>query len=185
MCEFACEIDMKHRKKIFKIFALVSLFCVFVFNLLIQLRVEPVLYFGAEISNPFQAEGDFYDPVKGHTGIDLGMPEGSALSLPVPIRVVDVREQYEMGTTLYAKDAWGNILVFSHLSEVLFEVGDLVKGGETFALSGNTGKATTGPHLHFEILAPEAQAGYEEMTRTLGNYSGWNVDPEGYLEVLL
>lgn len=166
-------------------FALVSLCFVLMFSLFKLTNSLPTLYFGSRISNPFQAEGDFYDPIKGHTGIDLGMPEGSPLSLPVPLRLVDLREQYEMGTTVYAKDAWGNILVFSHLSEVFFEVGDLVKGGETFALSGNTGAATTGPHLHFEILAPEAQAGYEEMTRTLGNYSGWNVDPVGYLETVL
>ena len=173
-----CKAALLRLSALFLLWILLGL-CLF-----LTFRETTPLYFGATISNPFQADGDFYDPVKGHTGIDLGMKEGSSLSLPVPIRVVDLREQYEMGTTLYAEDAWGNILVFSHLSEVLFEVGDLVKGDEVFALSGNTGKATTGPHLHFEIIAVEAEVGYEEMTRSLGNYSGWNVDPVEYLDIV-
>lgn len=133
------------------------------------------------MGNPFQAKGDFYDPIKGHTGIDIGMFEGTELSLPVPMRVVDIREQYEMGNVLYAEDAWGNVLVFAHLSEILVDLGNLVKSDEIFALSGNTGAATKGPHLHFEIIANEAEEGYEIMTRSLGNYSGYNIEPMAYL----
>lgn len=149
-----------------------------------RLKPEPTLYFGDTITNPFQDKGDFYDPVKGHTGIDLGTPVGTPISLPVPLRVVDILVQNEMGNVLYTKDAWGNILVFAHLSEILVDEGDIIKADQVFAKTGNSGKATTGPHLHFEIIAEEPQAGYEIMTRSLGNYRGYNIDPLSYWETL-
>lgn len=41
--------------------------------------------------------------------------------------------------------------VYYHLSEVFAKVGSWVKVGEVIAMSGGTGKYTTGPHLHFAM----------------------------------
>ncbi len=172
---------MKRQNRFISVLLLALLLGVLLLQVLGLFKWEESLYFGYRLSNPFQAKGDFYDPVKGHTGIDIAAPEGTPLSMTVPLRVVDIRQQNEMGTCLYAEDAWGNILVFAHLNEILTTEGALIKADEIFAKTGNTGTATKGPHLHFEILSEEPEMGYEIMTRSLGNYSGYNINPVDYL----
>lgn len=175
---------MKHSRCLVPSLVLTLLLGVLLLQIFSLFTSEATLYFGHRLSNPFQAKGDFYDPVKGHTGIDLATPEGTPLSMTVPLRVVDIRQQNEMGTCLYVQDAWGNVLVFAHLNEIFPTEGALIKADEVFARTGNTGTATKGPHLHFEILSTEAEVGYEIMTRTLGNFSGYNINPVDYLSEL-
>jgi murein DD-endopeptidase MepM/ murein hydrolase activator NlpD len=40
---------------------------------------------------------------------------------------------------------------YKHNSRNLKQLGAKVKAGEAVAIIGNTGEATSGPHLHFEI----------------------------------
>lgn len=142
-------------------------------------------YFGHQISNKFRAKTPkgFYDEVKGHTGIDLLMPIGTPLSLPVFSKVEKVLKQTEMGTTLYLS-VGNEILVFAHLSEVLYSPNDDIPPGYIFARSGNSGTKTTAPHLHLEVLAPKPEHGAEMMSRTLGGFKGYNIDPATYLDSL-
>lgn len=174
---------MKHKKKI-QVVGLASLWLILLILILPYFAEKPTLYFGYHLSNPFQHEGDFYDPVKGHTGIDIATPLDTELAMPVPLRVVDIRVQNEMGNCLYTEDAWGNILVFAHLNAIYPEVGEFIKSNEIFALTGNTGTATKGPHLHFEIISETPDAGYEIMSRSLGNYTGYNINPVNYWALL-
>lgn len=141
-------------------------------------------YFGYPVVNGYrsQSPAGFYDPVKGHTGVDISCPEGTALALPTVNTVVAVKQQPEMGLTLYLRDSVGNILVFSHLSSVSVNVGDEVAANSVFANTGNTGSATTGAHLHFEIICKTPEVGGEMMSRTLGEFSGYNIDPLPYLD---
>lgn len=45
----------------------------------------------------------------------------------------------------------GMISVYKHASKLLKKQGQIIKQGETIALVGNTGKITSGPHLHLEL----------------------------------
>lgn len=140
-------------------------------------------FFGYEVINGFRSHRPkgFYDPKKGHTGIDIDCPVGTELTLPGTFTVRSIRKQKEMGLVLYLEDTDGSILVFAHLSETLVKVGDTVQG-QVFAKTGNTGSATTGPHLHFEIISKLPEAPNNDMTRTLGEFKGFNIDPERYLQ---
>lgn len=140
-------------------------------------------YFGYPVSNPFRSKTPrgFYDPIKGHTGIDLIMPQNTEIKSPCDGVVVEYRTQSEMGRCLYVQDGEGNIHVFAHLTKTLYQKGDKVKKDTVLALSGNTGSATTAPHLHYEIIAQKPAPGLEMMTRELSPFKGWNIDPEAFL----
>lgn len=141
-------------------------------------------YFGYSVINGFRSQtpAGYYDTVKGHTGIDMACPEGTVLALPIQTTVVAIKQQNQMGLTLYLRDSVGNVLVFAHLSRVDVNLGDEVPVDQVFARTGNTGTATTGPHLHFEIISQAADTGLEIMTRTLGEFTGYNIDPAPYLD---
>lgn len=143
-------------------------------------------YFGYPIVNGFRSfvPSGLYDPKKGHTGVDISMPIGTALALPTATRVRGIHVQNEMGLTLYLEDGDGRILVFAHLFATEVTEGALVKANQVFAKSGNSGSATTGPHLHFEVISKTADKGLEFMTRTLQSFSGYNSDPIPYLNAL-
>jgi len=140
-------------------------------------------YFGFPLTNPFRSHvpNDYYDPIKGHTGIDVIMPIGTPITIKVDTTVELVAKQPEMGLVLYLSDPDGNILVFAHLSKVDVKTGDKIPAGSVMALSGNSGSATTAPHVHFEIIAKIPDKGFEFMNRSLQGFVGWNVDPENYL----
>lgn len=141
-------------------------------------------FFGYEVINGFRSHRPkgFYDPKKGHTGIDIDTPVNTEITLPIQVEMVDLLNQKEMGLTMYVRDQEGNVLVFAHLSSTNGPVGRVFKPGEVLCKTGNSGKATTGPHLHFEIISPLPEAPYNDMTRVLGKFSGFNIDPERYLQ---
>jgi murein DD-endopeptidase MepM/ murein hydrolase activator NlpD len=45
----------------------------------------------------------------------------------------------------------GYLSIYKHCSVILKKEREFVKQGDLIAQSGNSGLATTGPHLHFEI----------------------------------
>jgi murein DD-endopeptidase MepM/ murein hydrolase activator NlpD len=141
--------------------------------------------FGFDIINPFRSKVPlgFYDPVKGHTGIDMSAPDKSPIDSPVDAEVWQILKQTEMGLTLYLYDKKRKVWsVFSHLSTVKVKLGDMVQKGSPIALTGNSGTATTGPHLHYETISETAEEGLEMMTRDLGGIDGYNIDPVKYLD---
>jgi hypothetical protein len=86
---------------------------------------------------------------KGHTGIDIALPEGSPLysvGNGIVEKVVDYGD-VNSGKTVILQLNNGDRIVYGHLSEPNVHPGDIVIPGELVAFSGNTGRST-GPHLH-------------------------------------
>jgi|SRR5579871_384090 len=86
-----------------------------------------------------------------HCGVDFQTTIGTPVYAAYDGIVV--RKDYHhpgMGKVIGIRN--GNIvMLYAHLSHIAVKLGQIVSQGDVIALSGNTGKATTGPHLHFEI----------------------------------
>jgi murein DD-endopeptidase MepM/ murein hydrolase activator NlpD len=96
------------------------------------------------------------DPITGrsalHTGLDFQAPPGTPI-LAAAGGVVVVQEYHAAYGNMVEVDH-GNSLItrYAHASETFVKKGDLVKRGQKIAAVGSTGRST-GPHLHFEVLA--------------------------------
>lgn len=112
-----------------------------------QFPVSPETY---NASNPFgQYDRAFYPATGHHIGSDFKVPIGTKLYAPCDGEVLKTVYNSARGNTaifdfFHKGQEWG--LELCHLKE-LPHLGKF-KEGEVIALSGNTGKASTGAHLH-------------------------------------
>ncbi len=88
---------------------------------------------------------------KGHVGIDFVLKEGTEIFASANGYVIYSNFNIEDGNMIIIAHRDGYITIYKHCSMLLKKERDNVIQGELIALSGNTGKITTGPHLHFEI----------------------------------
>ena len=94
-----------------------------------------------------------------HRGIDFALPEGTPLIAvgngTVVLNAWSDGLGHQLEIRCYAIDPEDNkakpfIFAYDHLKEApALKVGDKVKGGEVICHSGNSGKFTSGAHLHF------------------------------------
>jgi len=85
-----------------------------------------------------------------HPGVDFSIPIGTKVKAALPGIVV--RKEFHKGMGSVIGTRHGNIVVlYAHLSNFKLQLGQVIKTGELVGFSGNTGAATTEPHLHFEI----------------------------------
>jgi hypothetical protein len=84
-----------------------------------------------------------------HSGIDLAIPENTALRA-IGDGVVDkvFTGEGPIGKGLSIMFPDGKRAIYGHMNEVKAKVGDHVDAGQLIGLSGNTGNST-GAHLHF------------------------------------
>lgn len=103
------------------------------------------------ISSPF---GRREDPFTGeeslHSGLDIAAELGSPVSAAFYGTVTKVGEDDIAGKYILLSHADGLETFYCHCSEIVAELGAVIRQGETIALVGSTGMAT-GPHLHFEV----------------------------------
>ncbi len=87
----------------------------------------------------------------GHFGVDIVSKKGAFISSIDDGMVLFSSWTHEFGYVLVIKHQNSFISFYKHNSEVFKSKGDYVKSGETIAIIGNSGKYSTGPHLHFEL----------------------------------
>lgn len=90
-------------------------------------------------------------PDNGHMGIDFGVKSGSPVYASAGGLVTFSDYTISSGYTIIIQHDQNYITIYQHCSSLLKKARDVVSQGELIALSGDSGKNTTGPHLHFEI----------------------------------
>ena len=96
-------------------------------------------------------ESPVYGTWKKHNGIDFAAREGDNVYSCRIGTVSFVKQNDEVfGNYIIVSHSSSLTSVYAHLSKILVNEGDSVKGGQKIGLSGSTGMVT-GPHLHFEI----------------------------------
>ena len=114
-------------------------------------RIRPKVSFPLKrihVNSPF---GKRTDPMnrkstKVHNGLDLRAKFENVYAM-LPGTVLDAGNSENGGN--YVKIQHGIcICIYLHLSKIIVQQGQHVSAGQKVAISGNSGKRTTGPHLH-------------------------------------
>ena len=114
---------------------------------------------------------DFGNNAK-HYGIDYHLAEDTPVKAVTHGTVTRLFDNEFGGKVLQITESNGNYYQwYMHRNDYNVKEGDTVKPGQVIALSGNTGKQTTGPHLHFQ-----------RMQGGIGN--DYAEDPKNYIEQL-
>lgn len=101
-----------------------------------------------------------------HAGIDIPLPEGTALTAVAAGIVVFSDYQSGYGYVIKIQHDDGYMSIYGHCNALFKDKDERVEVGEVIAASGNTGRST-GPHLHFELR----------------NENGIPVDPMEYIRL--
>ncbi len=127
------------------------------FNLLYSDEETGAAFSSSSISSYF-----FFTPLKGkiingfnlknkHYGIDIIGKENDVIKATLDGTVIFSTWTFETGYIICIQHQANIISVYKHNSALLKSEGNFVKAGESIAILGNSGKLTTGPHLHFEL----------------------------------
>lgn len=92
-----------------------------------------------------------FDLKKNHFGVDIAAPKNTAIKTATNGVVISAGYTVETGYSIAIQHPHNVVTIYKHNSVLLKKEGETVKPGEAIAIIGNTGEATTGPHLHFEI----------------------------------
>jgi len=92
-----------------------------------------------------------FDVEKGHYGIDLVVKNGTPVYASAGGFVVFSGYTNNFGHIIIISHSDGYLSIYKHCSVIIKKEREFVRQGELIAESGNSGLATTGPHLHLEI----------------------------------
>ncbi len=92
-----------------------------------------------------------FDKDKYHYGIDMVSKISSPILASADGNVVFSGWTYDDGMMMMIAHSLGYVTVYKHNEALMKNIGASVKRGEVIALLGNTGKTSSGPHLHYEV----------------------------------
>ena len=94
---------------------------------------------------------DSIDHQKAHYGIDIVAKENEVVKATLDGTVIISSWTSETGNVIAIQHSNDFISVYKHNSVLLKKEGVSVRAGEAIAIIGNSGKWSSGPHLHFEL----------------------------------
>ncbi|MDZ7763255.1 MAG: M23 family metallopeptidase [Melioribacteraceae bacterium] len=86
-----------------------------------------------------------------HPGLDIVANVGTPVYSPGSGVVTFAGRRGGYGLTLEIDHGFGYKTLYAHLSKIHVKRGQKVTRGDSIAESGNSGKLSTGPHLHYEV----------------------------------
>lgn len=92
-----------------------------------------------------------FDAGQFHYGIDVAGKQGTPIFAAADGHVLFAGWTYDDGFLIMLAHDNGYMTVYKHNQSILKSTGDPAKRGEIVALLGNTGRTSSGPHLHFEV----------------------------------
>lgn len=92
-----------------------------------------------------------FDPESGHYGIDYSLKPGSPVYASANGYIVFSGFTIDDGFMVIIAHKDEYLTIYKHCSSTVKGIREKVTQGEIIALSGNTGKLSYGPHLHFEV----------------------------------
>lgn len=105
-------------------------------------------YFHSPLKGEVSAQ---FDLSKKHFGIDVVAEEDTPIKSILDGVVISAEWSEQNGNTISIQHDNNLVSIFKHSSTILKKVGEKVKAGEALAIIGNTGKHSSGPHVHFEL----------------------------------
>ncbi len=86
-----------------------------------------------------------------HNGIDILVNTGTPVYATGGGVIKFAGRKGGLGRTVIIDHGFGYTSIYGHLSRLKVKKGQKVKRGDLIALSGNSGRLSTGPHLHYEV----------------------------------
>lgn len=86
-----------------------------------------------------------------HKGLDIATRKGTPVIATADGTVTYAGRKGLLGKVVIIDHGYGLVTRYGHCNEILKQVNDVVKRGDTIATVGSTGRST-GPHLHYEVM---------------------------------
>ncbi|MEM1312381.1 MAG: M23 family metallopeptidase [Patescibacteria group bacterium] len=87
-----------------------------------------------------------------HAGVDFGYSIGTPIVSPFNGVVTYLADTVYGKVLVIHHESIGIYTLYLHVDSFSVEKGNYIVAGQQIAISGNTGKYSTGPHLHYQIL---------------------------------